>query len=231
MPADRWVQFDGYCQFIELHAMRQIGRLRVVTPERRDLPPDLFLSLGQVAEEHGKPGLRKNIRDSESSSGRDLCTAMVHEIFGKSEPFKIMDHGIQSKPTAQLGDRVLEISISHTKGLTGCAVSENRTVGLDLEHEGRKVSSGLVERIRCRRNPGCEPEIDAIRCWTIKEAVLKWSGTGLRSPMSEVVITRMGDEAFKAVAPGGEEVYVISFIFERYWVALAYDDPEKGGVL
>lgn len=80
------------------------------------------------------------------------------------------------------GERMPHISVSHTKGLVCCAVSE-KPVGVDCEYR-RGVSEGVRQRV-CTENElrdirqAEDPEGRFLAYWTLKESISKKRGVGL----------------------------------------------------
>lgn len=102
------------------------------------------------------------------------------------------------RPVVVAGDERWGASITHTKGMIGCAVNRVGEIGFDLERAGRIEHPALRKRMLA---PGDEPEFLArcstIQLWTIKEAVLKLHGSGLRVPMNTVALTPVQDNRYK----------------------------------
>lgn len=84
----------------------------------------------------------------------------------------------------------LEVSISHSDEAVAVAVTRAGPVGIDIEAVAAREWEGLVSSV-------CAPvEKEFVRTirdfyafWTRKEAVLKATGQGLRTPMTDVVVT------------------------------------------
>jgi 4'-phosphopantetheinyl transferase len=90
--------------------------------------------------------------------------------------------GIEASGAVTLVSHPCSLSIAHS-GELAMAVISARQVGVDLERS-RPVARGLVERISSpeeqeRLNESGLPNVP-LACWTLKEAVLKAIGTGLR---------------------------------------------------
>lgn len=85
-------------------------------------------------------------------------------------------------------------SITHTRGMIGCAVNRTGEIGFDLERANRSEHPALRKRML---SPGDEQGLiercSTIQLWTIKEAVLKLHGSGLRVPMKTVVLSSVQD--------------------------------------
>ena len=78
----------------------------------------------------------------------------------------------------------LHISLSHCRTAVAVAVCEERNVGIDIESR-RRISPSLMERVCCPEeletvHRSNDPEMEFLRLWTRKEAVLKCSGTGIK---------------------------------------------------
>lgn len=113
------------------------------------------------------------------------------------------------------------VSISHTKSLYACCLSQSRNIGMDVEHCDRKV----IPRLRNRIMHPLEMEklkISVIRLWTIKEAVLKLNGTGLRVNMSDIHTKRVTDTLFEARLKD-HLIKVVSIKKMYHWFSIAYN--------
>lgn len=105
--------------------------------------------------------------------------------------------GTQGKPRLA-GPSSVQFSLSHSAGLAVIAVSNSRTVGVDIEQlrvmpEATALAhrwfqpeeAAAIEAMPTARRSAC-----FLTCWTRKEAILKAIGTGLaRSPASFFVGT------------------------------------------
>lgn len=88
----------------------------------------------------------------------------------------------------------LRFSLSHTRELAACAVTDGAAVGVDVEPRGREVgdlleeesilSSNEIESLR-RLDPRERPE-RFLELWTLKEAYAKALGTGLARDPSQL---------------------------------------------
>ena len=83
------------------------------------------------------------------------------------------------------GDQPPGFSLTHSGSVVGVAVSTDPLVGLDVER--RRPIAGLDALARHVRAPG-EDTGDFFVTWTRKEALLKATGDGLATPMSELVL-------------------------------------------
>ena len=89
------------------------------------------------------------------------------------------------------GSCVCPFSLSHTRGLVAAALAADGTVGIDVEHiDPRKADFAMAEayfapaEVRLlRAAPAPERNLCFFRLWTLKEAYVKATGTGLNTPL------------------------------------------------
>jgi 4'-phosphopantetheinyl transferase len=89
-----------------------------------------------------------------------------------------------------------DFSLSHTSGLTVCAVSNVGPLGIDVEsHTSAARLTTLASRVFSReeqihlaRTPTRDRGPESVWLWTLKEALLKAIGTGLHTPMVNVSV-------------------------------------------
>lgn len=111
-------------------------------------------------------------------------------------------------------------SVSHTSDLWLCGVYLGGELGVDVERTDRRVHERLIQRI-LHQEEEIETFESVMQLWTIKEAVLKLTGTGLRTNMSNVLISRISEEIFK-VNHDKYSVTVVSFESSGHWISVAY---------
>lgn len=106
------------------------------------------------------------------------------------EKLRSMTVGQHGKPCIQGGP---EFNISHSEGLVVLAVSEQGTLGIDLEKiRDINIKDFLryvpeVADLHLHHTPEQVKDL-FFDCWTQKEAVLKGSGKGLLAPLDQVVL-------------------------------------------
>lgn len=126
------------------------------------------------------------------------------------------------KPYGRIGGRQVGVSISHCRSLLLCSLHINGETGVDVEPCERTLHPRLRHRI-------CHPdeindlpeELCGIRLWTVKEAVLKYQGTGLRMAMNRIKLDMMNEHLFRAELESGI-INVASFTFRNHWIAAAF---------
>ncbi len=112
-------------------------------------------------------------------AGRCLLQQMYRSLTGQPLPqISILPQG---KPCFSSG--TLHFSISHTSRHVFCALSDS-PVGIDAEELDRNISLRLAEKIlsptEYERFVHCsDPRETLLRFWVLKEAQVKYTGTGL----------------------------------------------------
>ena len=117
-----------------------------------------------------------------------LCEGLRKEYGITEKPvFRYGEHG---KPFI-LGHPEIHFNMSHCREAAICAISET-PVGIDVESI-REYRESLVhytmnddEIVEITHSPN--PALTFIRYWTMKEAVLKLSGEGIRNDLKTVLI-------------------------------------------
>jgi 4'-phosphopantetheinyl transferase len=93
-----------------------------------------------------------------------------------------------------LAYRHLHFNVSHTKGLTACAISELAQIGVDVENVTQErdflaMARGFFapdESDRLAATPATNLSRSFYAYWTLKEAYVKAKGIGLSIPLSSV---------------------------------------------
>ena len=116
-----------------------------------------------------------------------LCEGLRKE-YGIEEP-PVFEYGEHGKPTI-VGHPEICFNMSHCREAVICVLSD-KPVGVDIESIRRysdslaryTMSDTEMERIEQAERR----EVEFIRLWTLKEAVLKHSGEGIRNDMKHVL--------------------------------------------
>ncbi|HEX5070189.1 MAG TPA: 4'-phosphopantetheinyl transferase superfamily protein [Vicinamibacterales bacterium] len=116
-------------------------------------------------------------------------------------PWRQGPHG---RPEIDAAGTDLHFNLSHSAGVVICALARGRSVGVDVEHLGRRAFElTLVDRY-CSPSEAedvCEQGKDwrdrFLVYWTLKEAYLKARGLGISVPLSDISFT---------LIPSGAEV-------------------------
>lgn len=138
-----------------------------------------------------------------------LCEGLKKEYGITEKP--VFEYGEHGKPVL-VGFPNIHFNISHCREAVICAISD-RPVGVDIESL-REYKESLVrytmndaeiDKITHSANPA----LAFIRYWTMKEAILKLSGEGIRNDLKTVLT---GHEPIKTVV-NVERGYVYSVIY------------------
>ena len=128
------------------------------------------------------------------------------------------------QPYGKYRGRELAVSITHNETYCLAGIMPEGGLGIDVESTGRPVHPRLSSRIHCGQDSNCE-DLDPIRLWTLKEAALKWLGTGLRTPMNRIAIQRLTDDRFSIQTPDRRGT-ALSLEYNRHWIAVVFDVTE-----
>jgi 4'-phosphopantetheinyl transferase len=134
-----------------------------------------------------------------------VARGLLRTILGrylKVEPGRLLfQYGPKGKPELAVdpGRRALRFNVSHSHGLALYAVTQERDIGVDVEHVRPDVAAEkIAERFFSRGEAAALREVPAVvrqeafyTCWTRKEAYLKAIGEGitLRLDQFEVSVT------------------------------------------
>lgn len=162
---------------------------------------DLTAALEEISPQRREQALRYR-----HELGQRLCVLAylllkrgLNEVFGISEN-PLFEYGEHGKPQLT-GHPGVFFNMSHCKDAVVCAVS-NRPVGVDVESIGRykeNLVGYTMNDEECSRIMGSgHPEVEFIRLWTMKEALLKLTGEGISSDM-KTALTDAGSYHFETV--------------------------------
>lgn len=158
------------------------------------------------------------------TSGKDVD---LNGFFKRVSFLSQMDHESlailklkSGKPFIKLGKKHLGYSLSHTADSYLVAINKNGEIGVDLERTDREVHPKLRQRILNDLEPQ-DDSISTLQLWTIKEAVLKLTGTGLRTNMNRVIVHRVDEINFK-VHHDNKEISIVSLNSDGFWISVAW---------
>ncbi len=194
--------------------------MKLVTPS--GLPPDIWVAIAPAgAAENRTIPKGRGRRKLESSRGRRLAATLASEKLGSGElKIRALDNG---KPEAEFNGLEVGISIAHCPDLIGVAISKKHRLGLDLECAERRVKPTLLDRILNPAESEIRSRCSPIQIWTIKEAVLKWTGSGLRTPMRDISILGEGKPLFYTEISDGKCLNICTFKYQNHWISIAFD--------
>lgn len=178
----------------------------ITIPEIHFLPPYIFTEFQEVIE-----GQRADLT---GFFGR------VPFWDEKERGQLFIDKKESGKPFVSLGSRSIGYSLSHTKNRYLLAVNQMGEIGVDIEKFDRRIHPGLRPRIT-NSSEFTEDTIGTLQLWTIKEAVLKLTGTGLRTNMNRVCVERVDEINFK-VHHDNKDISIVSLNTDGFWISVAW---------
>jgi 4'-phosphopantetheinyl transferase len=105
----------------------------------------------------------------------------------------------------------LAASITHSGDVVAVALTEGGPVGVDVEAIGSRAYESLLTRVcTAAERQDVHTARDFYTVWTRKEAVLKATGTGLRTPLTSVTVTPPGQPPGVLELAGGEPACVLA---------------------
>lgn len=209
--------------------MNQNAPVKIEDVEHACIPEDIYIAFSRF-EADARSTSPRNWRRREKEGGRRLVASMVSRYLGE-EPFRIQAVDGE-KPVATYGGEPVEISISHCRTLCSGALSKQRSVGIDIEPVGRKITPTLKSRMMSPEDQILCRDIPALKLWTIKESALKWCGMGLRHPMNQISVVNVDGECYTVRMMDGRLASCCSFKLDGYWMSLTYtpDRPVLPGI-
>ena len=137
-----------------------------------------------------------------------ITRALVRTLLSRYAPrapqewaFEANSHGRPHIANVEGLARGLVFNVSHTRGLVVLAISRERALGVDVEHQDRSVSPGVLERFfapaeasAIRALPVEQQGRRLLQHWTLKEAYIKARGMGLAIAVRQVSFDLTSDE-------------------------------------
>lgn len=163
---------------------------------------------------------REQVLKFKYEQGRRTCAAAylllcegLRKEYGIEEP-PVFEYGEHGKPRI-VGHADIHFNLSHCREAALCVVSD-RPVGVDVESI-RSFKESLVNYTMSdaeitRIHAAERPEVEFIRLWTMKEAVLKLAGTGITNDLKTVLT---GRQQQIETTVNLEKNYVYSIIFGK----------------
>ena len=136
-----------------------------------------------------------------------------------SVELKKMDLG---KPYATVGNKMLYTSFSNCEDWVLCGLSLRLDIGIDCEQLDRKINPKIFDRILDVSEKKIIDEQSYLAIWTMKEAVVKCIGIGIRSSLQNYPLIKKDDRY--VVKSKNLNINVVPFIWENHQIAVAWDE-------
>lgn len=163
------------------------------------------------------------VEGRESVSGRALLHFIVDGLMGRKGA--LIEALKYEKPRVISEEPHISVSFSHSDRQVVAVVSEQYTVGVDIERADRRVAERIGQRMRHpQETVELFEQFDPIQLWTMKEAALKAIGTGLRQPMNSVLLTLEDRELgmLRVGLPNGQKGSIHITSYKHLVVSVCY---------
>lgn len=207
--------------------MKQItGQYQTLLPEglvlgigdRTDRLPEEILSEVEL-NEYNKFQNRR--RKDEFLSARGLIKKLVTEIGLDETMFEVHKDRL-GQPFGVYQNRSYNLSLAHTGEKVLCGISAGISIGVDMEPAGRIVDERLKSRMLHPEEGEFLKKESLIRIWTLKEALVKLEGKGLRTNLNQIIIRPENESEFTGKFNNDKSARICSFQYDNYWIAVAF---------
>ena len=199
----------------------------------KHLPEGIYLAMGTI--DHSQEALqlmedeeiveyesiKSEHRKKEFLSSRRLIRGLAAKFDLLNDDFRIRKDEL-GKPYGECGERRLFLSIAHSADYALCGLSETKDIGIDLEPADRKVHEGLKSRIYHPEEKDDIRSLALIRTWTLKEALVKLHGGGLRTNLNDLQLQKISESEFATIFNDDKSARICSFTHNGHWVSVAY---------
>lgn len=191
-----------------------------------DIPERMYLAVDIIAHgpsgvDAGAPGQGAAVRRLEREAAQQLWQQLSRHAGLADSDFSIQRHP-GGKPYARANSRQYGASLTHSRNRICAGLYLDGEIGVDMEPVDRRIHPGLQRRIRSGTDP---LSIPVLQLWTMKEAVLKFTGSGLRFSMQNIHIEPLHGSLYQAWFTG-RQAGLRSFTFNGCWVSVAYGAHE-----
>lgn len=193
-----------------------------ISPIRTDLNTDILAE--HERQEFSK--LNTMNRRAEFLTSRHLLREISDQL-GIDSPSLRLKKSDLGRPYGEYETDIVNVSIAHTKNRVLCAMSAEKEVGIDIEPADRTVDRRIRTRLLNTIELESHESIPTIQLWTMKEAVVKLYGTGIRRNLHEIHLEKINQNRYKAICDDEFPVIICSSKIEDYWVAVAIYEVEE----
>ncbi len=160
-----------------------------------------------------------NKRRKEHISSRRLFSELLKEVKVSSTDVELKKMEL-GKPYGISGAEHIHASFSHSEDWVVCALSLKLDVGIDCEPLNRKVNPRIFDRILDDSEKGILNELNPLAIWTMKEAVVKCIGTGIRTSLQKYPITKK--ENVYSVDMEDHSIKIVPFKWKNHQLSVAW---------
>ena len=185
----------------------------------REAYPETVLTSVQKNEMHG---FKNKSRQKEYLATRGLVKEVAEALGLNKEHFRLKKTEL-GKPYGVHGKEHYQLSIAHTNVHVICGISPNRSLGVDAEPADRLIPEKLRRRITNEDELALLEKEPAVRVWTIKEAIVKLEGRGMRTNLNDCTITSRKENEFTAIFDNDKKAKICSFLYKNNWLAIAWN--------
>lgn len=160
-------------------------------------------------------------RKDEFLSTRGIIKKLAADLGMDQTKFEIRKDGL-GKPFGIYHNSRYNLSLAHTGQKVICGLSPTIPIGLDIEPIARRVDERLRNRILHEDEHRKLADVPVLRLWTLKEALVKLNGQGLRTDLKTVRIAVEEDQVFSGKFDNEKSAIICSFQHCDHWIAVAY---------
>lgn len=196
------------------------------------LPDGLSVAMGDIganfsedllteAEQEEYNSFTHRRRKDEFLSTRGIIKQLAVDLGMDHVQFEIQKDGL-GKPFGIYHNSRYNLSLAHTGQKVICGLSPTIPLGLDIEPVGRQVDERLRRRILHEEERSRLAGESVLRLWTLKEALVKLDGQGLRTNLKTVRIAEEAEHVFSGKFDNEKSAIICSFQYCDHWIAVAY---------
>jgi phosphopantetheinyl transferase len=160
-------------------------------------------------------------RRREYLAARWLVRQLASELNINPDEF-VLSKDKWGKPYGMIESQKFFVSIAHTEERVVCGISSTYDMGLDMEPASRSVPDRLRGRMINEQEEALLAQVDALRIWTIKEALVKLQGRGMRTNLRECIVDTVNDTIFEATIGNENRAKIFSFKHLHNWLTIAW---------
>ncbi|SMO37611.1 4'-phosphopantetheinyl transferase family protein [Gracilimonas mengyeensis] len=186
-----------------------------------DIASDMSLDILTEEEVEAINGFKHPNRKNEFVTARHLFRYLLGQLDIHTEQVTLTKEE-SGKPVAFFRGKKLYVSFSHSIEKVYCALSQIYDVGLDVEPLDRKINPAVLARMLNEREQNSLKQESPVALWTMKEAVVKSMGTGLRTNLCDLTIIRKDEDQYYVDFNNDKSFEICSFSQAKHQIALAY---------